>query len=107
MPKTAPNASATACTLKLPAALHQQIEAAAQAAGQETAEWMLAALQAAAERHQLGHQFMHDAQAAQRHLSESGQGHPWEEVRSYFARLAQHRAGHASLPPAPMARPID
>ena len=38
MPKTAPNASATACTLKLPAALHQQIEAAAQAAGQETAE---------------------------------------------------------------------
>ena len=68
---------------------------------------MLAALQAAAERHQLGHQFMHDAQAAQRHLSESGQGHPWEEVRSYFARLAQHRAGHASLPPAPVARPID
>ncbi len=107
MPKTAPNASATACTLKLPAALHQQIEAAAQAAGQEAAEWMLAALQAAAEQHQLGHQFMHDAQAAQRHLSESGQGYPWEEVRAYFARLAQHRAGHASLPPAPVARPID
>ena len=106
MPPTKPS-NGPALTLNLPAALRQQIDAAAQAAGQAPDEWAIAALQAAASQHQMGQQFMHDAQTAQRHWSENGQGHPWEEVRVYFTRLAQHRAGHASLPPAPVARSIN
>ena len=119
MPRTAKSAEAASVTLKLPAALREQIETAAQAAGQPPRDWMLAALQDAARQHQINRQFTRDAQAAHRQISESGQGYRWEEVRVYFTRLAQYRAsghlnGHlngqvrpARQPAAPEAHPID
>ena len=60
-----------------------------------------------AERARLRAQFHRDAREALDEMQATGLGHDWDDVKAYFARIAEHRAGCAPRPAAlvPNSRP--
>ena len=95
-------------SLKLPAAVKRDIDEAARAAGTSSHAYMIDVLQKAVERQRLRDQFQRDAMDAEQEMLRTGLGHPWEDVRAYFAQMAEFRAGRAPRPaplePKPIAR---
>ena len=95
-------------SLKLPAAVKRDIDEAARAAGTSSHAYMIDVLQKAVERQKLRDQFLQDALDAEQEMLRTGLGHRWEDVRAYFAQMAEFRAGRAPRPaplePKPIAR---
>jgi predicted transcriptional regulator len=93
-------------SLKLPADLKTQIDAAANAAGVSPHAYMLKALADATGRARLREQFQADALEAHARMDESGLGYALGDVRHYFERMAQHRAGVAGKPRKPTLKKV-
>lgn len=83
-------------SLKLPAAVKREIDAAARAAGTSPHAYMIDVLQKAVERQRLRDRFLQDALDAEQEMLRDG-GHDWEDVKAYFA--ARRRGENPSLPP--------
>jgi len=91
--------SATVATsLKLPAELKAAIDDDARRQGLSSHAYMVRTLAEAAQRARLREQFTQDALAAEREMRATGLGHEWEDVRAYFAQMAEFRAGRAERP---------
>lgn len=90
--------STVATSLKLPADLKTAIDEVARKQGMSSHAYMVKTLADAAERARLRDQFTQDALAAERDMLATGQGHRLEDVRTYFAQMAQYRAGRAEKP---------
>ncbi len=87
-------------SLKLPAHVKQQIDAAARADGLSPHAYMVRVLQQEAERRQLREQFVQDALRAEARMLQEG-GHAWDDVKAYFA--ARRRGDN---PPRPALKPV-
>lgn len=87
-------------SLKLPASVKHDIDEAARAAGVSTHAYMVDVLRKEAERARLREQFQRDALEALDEMQATGLGHDWEDVKAYFARMAEYRAGRAPRPEA-------
>lgn len=87
-----------ATSLKLPAELKAAIDENARKQGLTSHAYMVKTLADAAGRAQLRDEFTQDALAAERDMLATGLGHRLEDVRAYFAQMAQYRAGRAEQP---------
>lgn len=87
-----------ATSLKLPAELKAAIDADARKQGLSSHAYMVKTLADAAERARLREQFTQDALAAERDMLATGLGHSLDDVRQYFAQMAEFRAGRAERP---------
>ena len=85
-------------SLKLPASVKHDIDEAARAAGLSTHAYMVDVLRREAERARQREQFQRDADAALREMEATGMGHDWEDVKAYFANMAEYRAGRGPRP---------
>jgi predicted transcriptional regulator len=93
-------------SLKLPADLKARIDEAANAAGVSPHAYMLQALAETTERARLRQQFQADALEAHAHMHQSGLGYALGDVRQYFEKMAQHRAGVAGKPRKPTLKKV-
>ena len=85
-------------SLKLPASVKQDIDEAARAAGVSPHAYMVDVLRTEAARARQREQFQRDAQEALDEMQATGMGHDWEDVKAYFARMADYRAGRGPRP---------
>jgi len=85
-------------SLKLPVQIKQRLDEAARADGLTPHAYMVRVLQQETERRQLREQFQRDALEALREMQTTGLGHEWTDVQTYFAQMAEFRAGRASQP---------
>lgn len=103
MPAVSPSAEKTVPTsIKLPAALKAQIDDTARKAGLSAHAFMIKTLSEATERARLREQFTQDSLEALREMKETGLGHNFEDVRSYFDALAAYRRGDGPKPKRPV-----
>ena len=87
-----------ATSLKLPVDLKAAIDEDARRQGLSSHAYMVKTLADAAGRARLREQFTQDALAAEREMVANGLGHPLEDVREHFARMAEFRAGRGDRP---------
>lgn len=87
-----------ATSLKLPVELKAAIDEDARRQGMSSHAYMVKALGEAADRSRLRERFTEDALTAEREALVTGLGHSLDEVREYFARMAEFRAGRAERP---------
>ena len=87
-----------ATSLKLPVELKASIDNDARKQGMTSHAYMVKTLADAAERGRLQEQFTQDALAAEREMEATGLGHDLQDVRRYFAEMAEFRAGRAPRP---------
>ncbi len=87
-----------ATSLKLPAELKAAIDEDARKQGLSSHAYMVQTLVEAVERARLRERFTQDALAAERQMLATGMGHSLEDVRQYFAQMAEFRAGRAERP---------
>ena len=87
-----------ATSLKLPAELKAAIDEDARRQGLSSHAYMVRTLADAAERSRLREQFTQDALAAEQDMLATGLGHSLDDVRGYFAQMAEFRAGRAARP---------
>jgi predicted transcriptional regulator len=90
--------STIATSLKLPAELKMAIDESARKKGVSSHAYMVQTLADAAERSRLREKFTQDALAAERDALATGLGHSLQDVRGYFAQMAEFRAGRAERP---------
>ena len=91
MATTVPQSKPT--SLKLPAALKNQLEMDAQKAGISLHAFMVQTLAESVHRTRLREAFAQDSQAALRDMKASGVGYELGSVRAYFSELSKHRKG--------------
>lgn len=87
-----------ATSLKLPPELKAAIEEDARRLGMSAHAYMVKTLADAAERAQWRERFTQDSLEALADMERTGLGHEWEDVKAYFAQMAEFRAGRASRP---------
>ena len=87
-------------SLKLPASVKRETDEAARAAGTSPHAYMVGVLRKEAERARLREEFHRDAREALDEMEATGLGHDWDEVKTYFAQMAEYRAGRAPRPAA-------
>ena len=85
-------------SLKLPASVKHDIDEAARAAGVSPHAYMVDVLRREAECARRRAQFQRDAREALDEMQATGTGHDWEDVKAYFARMAEYRAGRGAKP---------
>ena len=106
---SAPPEKASATSVKLPAALKERIDDAAQKEGLSAHAFMVKTLAEATERSRLREQFANDAEQALREVEDSGLAYPLNDVQTYFAARARRkptaaRAQTLAWRPAHMSR---
>ena len=87
-------------SLKLPAALKNQLEMDAQKAGISLHAFMVQTLAESVHRTRLREAFAHDSQTALSDMKASGIGYELGNVRAYFSELSKHRKGLQTKPKA-------
>jgi hypothetical protein len=87
-------------SLKLPAALKNQLEMDAQKAGISLHAFMVQTLAESVHRTRLREAFAHDSQTALSDMKASGVGYELGNVRAYFSELSKHRKGLQTKPKA-------
>ncbi len=85
-------------SLKLPAALKNQLEMDAQKAGISLHAFMVQTLAESVHRTRLREAFAQDSQTALSDMKASGVGYELGNVRAYFSELSKHRKGLQSKP---------
>ncbi len=78
-----------ATSLKLPGDLKERLDYLAKESGASAHAYMLAALEAHAERAELAQQFLQEAIVADKAMQKSGKGYPAQEVHAYLAKRVQ------------------
>ena len=86
---SAPPEKTIATSVKLPAALKERIDDAAQKEGLSAHAFMVKTLAEATERSRLREQFANDAEQALREVADSGLAYPLNDVQTYFAARAR------------------
>jgi hypothetical protein len=87
-------------SLKLPAALKNQLEMDAQKAGISLHAFMVQTLAESVHRTRLREAFAQDSQTALSDMKASGVGYELGNVRAYFSELSKHRKGLQTKPKA-------
>ena len=87
-------------SLKLPAALKNQLEMDAQKAGISLHAFMVQTLADSVHRTRLREAFAQDSQTALSDMKASGVGYELGNVRAYFSELSKHRKGLQTKPKA-------
>ena len=87
-------------SLKLPAALKNQLEMDAQKAGISLHAFMVQTLAESVHRTRLREAFAHDSQTALSDMKASGVGYELGSVRAYFSEMSKHRKGLQTKPKA-------
>ena len=87
-------------SLKLPAALKNQLEMDAQKAGISLHAFMVQTLAESVHRTRLREAFAQDSQTALSDMKASGIGYELGNVRAYFSELSKHRKGLQTKPKA-------
>ena len=87
-------------SLKLPAALKNQLEMDAQKAGISLHAFMVQTLAESVHRTRLREAFAHDSQSALSDMKASGVGYELGSVRAYFSDMSKHRKGLQTKPKA-------
>jgi len=85
-------------SLKLPAALKNQLEMDAQKAGISLHAFMVQTLAESVHRTRLREAFTQDSQAALSDMKASGVGYELGSVRAYFSDMSKHRKGLQTKP---------
>ncbi len=85
-------------SLKLPASVKHDIDAAARAAGISAHAYMVDVLRQEAQRARQREQFQRDCEEALREMEASGLGYDWQEVKDYL----RARADDPSAPRPPL-----
>jgi hypothetical protein len=98
MATTVPQSKPT--SLKLPAALKNQLEIDAQKAGISLHAFMVQTLAESVQRTRLREAFAQDSQAALSDMKASGVGYEIGSVRAYFSDISKHRKGLQTKPKA-------
>jgi hypothetical protein len=98
MATTVPQSKPT--SLKLPAALKNQLEMDAQKAGISLHAFMVQTLAESVHRTRLREAFAHDSQSALSDMKASGVGYELGSVRAYFSDMSKHRKGLQTKPKA-------
>ncbi|MBE0472940.1 hypothetical protein [Rhodoferax sp.] len=86
-------------SLKLPAALKEQLEDVAHSAGLSLHAFMIQALADSVQRTRLREAFAQDSMAALRDMKTSGVGYELDDVRAHFSELSSYRKGRQPKPP--------
>jgi len=87
-----------ATSLKLPAELKAAIDEDAKKLGMSSHAYMVKTLADSAERSRLRERFHQESLDALNEMNETGLGHDWMDVKAYFYRLAEFRAGRGERP---------
>ena len=87
-------------SLKLPAALKNQLEMDAQKAGISLHAFMVQTLAESVHRTRLREAFAHDSQTALSDMKASDVGYELGSVRAYFSEMYKHRKGLQTKPKA-------
>ena len=98
MATTVPQSKPT--SLKLPAALKNQLEMDAQKAGISLHAFMVQTLAESVHRTRLREAFAHDSQSALSDMKANGVGYELGSVRAYFSDMSKHRKGLQTKPKA-------
>ncbi len=85
-------------SLKLPAALKEQLENDAEKVGLSLHAFMVQALADSVRRTRLREAFTRDSITALNDMKASGLGYELGNVRAYFSELAKHRKGQQAKP---------
>ena len=96
MATTVPQSKPT--SLKLPAALKNQLEMDSQKAGISLHAFMVQTLAESVHRTRLREAFTQDSQAALSDMKASGVGYELGSVRAYFSDMSKHRKGLQTKP---------
>jgi predicted transcriptional regulator len=86
-------------SLKLPAALKEQLEDVAQSAGMSLHAFMIQTLADSVRRTRLREAFAQDSMAALCDMKTSGLGYELSDVRAHFSQLSSYRKGLQPKPP--------
>jgi len=87
-----------ATSLKLPAELKAAIDEDAKKLGMSSHAYMVKTLADSAERSRLRERFHRDSLDALHDMNETGLGHDWDEVKDYFRKMTEFRAGRGERP---------